>query len=801
MAKNQFTLRSLQLKIIVGYVVIIGLFLLVLISMHSEKQELAQTTTQIQELHEQRYYAENVALQILDLALLGEQILAYEKEDLILYSQKTDTLTTLLYKLRERLLDDTQRKRVNTISELLPLKEKYIFAMLDDLQKLHDTYAILHKRIPTIISINERQQKKMIQEIQQNHEADQKKSKGFLGLFRSRKKSRYLTERENSNALLNNQSQTGIQLRSLANEIDSTRFKSMERLLIHVDSLSVQNTRLNQQICQLISEFSQTSQIIQKQVTDTYLQGQQQGLKSISVLGLCAIILAFLFYRLLLNDLRKRHKLRMELELLNQKNEALLLSRENILLTVSHDLRAPLNTINGYAELILGENFDVQRNLYAENILRASQYMLELANNLLYYYRLEAGKEQIGKELFHLGREITGIVHTFSSLAEKKGLGLTMELSDTDTVVEGDRTRLGQILNNLLSNAVKFTRTGYIHVWACYRKEQLRFFVRDTGSGISLEMQKRIFMAFERGEETTTEPGFGLGLSITAKLVHLLDGQICMESQLGHGSTFEVCLPMLEADGQDMDNKYQKVFENLSGVKILLIDDERIQVDMTKRMLIRAGVTCDCCYNVKEMIELLRSNRYDLLLTDMQMPGVDGVQVLALLRNSNLSQSKDIPVVAVTARADREQNFFLEAGFAGYLHKPFSLDELLTVVDICTNGRILKRQEVDFSNLLENEKDQKEILAIFIQDTEKALSDLQIAVQKKDYRKISALIHKGAPVWETIRIGFPAAELERLASAVSERWNEELLAEVRKLAAAVEQAVEKAKILLKEDIQ
>ena len=299
MANNPQTLHSVQLKLITGYTVIICLFMLVLISIYREKQHLTQTVIQTQELQTQRQLTENIAVQILDLTLLGEQMLAWEEEEITLYSQKGVTLTTLLYKLREQLSDSTQRKRINAIIELLPLKEKHIFATLDDLQKLRDTYSILQERIPTIIRANKKQHEKLTQEIRKNYEGDRKKTGGFLGLFRSTKKSRYLTERENRAALLDNQSQADTRLCSLANEIDRNRMEGTERLLAHLDSLNTQNTRLNQQMCRLITDFNQTSQDLQKQVADTYLQGKQQGLRAISGLGLCAVLLAFIFYLLL----------------------------------------------------------------------------------------------------------------------------------------------------------------------------------------------------------------------------------------------------------------------------------------------------------------------------------------------------------------------------------------------------------------------------------------------------------------------------------------------------------------------
>ena len=568
-----------------------------------------------------------------------------------------------------------------------------------------------------------------------------------------------------------------------------------ERLSTEIDSLRTQNQRLDGRIGALIQHF-------EKKEADSLsreIQAQQdlrnRSFRLITGIGIGTFLLVIILYMVIHRDVNRQHKTRMELEASNRKNEELSQSRQNILLTVSHDLCAPLSTINGYAELMPEEKDEAQRNRYAENILNASHHVIGLANNLLYYYRLEAGKEQPDKETFHPGRVIENVLHLFRTLADKKGLGLTVETEGVNTMVEGDRIRLTQILNNLLTNAVKFTPVGYVHVGVRYADGWLCFFVRDTGTGISEDRQKNLFKAFERLDADNPQPGFGLGLSITARLVSLLGGTVSVESREGHGSTFEVRLPMQEAGGTETGSVQRVEYVRLSGLRAVLIDDDRIQADMTRRMLARSGVACDCCHDVKELTELLRGRRYDLLLTDMQMPEADGYTVLALLRNSNLGQSKEIPVLAVTARANGEREQLKRDGFAGYLHKPFSMDELLSAVAECTGGRIPQRKGPDFTALLEGEDDREEILDMFVQDMEKTTTDLQKAIGTKDYAGIIALIHKGTPLWETIRMDIPVQELERLASLAPEAWDEAAVAEVWKLVTTVDEAVEKAKEL------
>jgi len=386
-----------------------------------------------------------------------------------------------------------------------------------------------------------------------------------------------------------------------------------------------------------------------------------------------------------------------------------------------------------------------------------------------------------------LGRIIEDTAHSFLPIAEKKGLDLAIKVIDSDVLVEGDCGRLVQILNNLISNAVKFTSAGYIQVGAQYRVGKLSFFIRDTGIGIDKESREQIFTAFERGKAPNAEEGFGLGLAITYKLVTLLKGTIHVQSTPGHGSTFEVCLPLRETNGKTGTTKISLACGVLSGMRVLAIDDDRMQLEVIQKMYVRHGVKCDCCLNVSELIEALRRNRYDLVLTDMRMSEMDGYGVLTLLRGSNLGQAKTLPVLAVTAQADKNPEYFRNAGFADCLYKPFSQRELVSVTS-CID-------RTNFTTIMEGEENARELLDMFIEDTEKELSEMQDALGTANYMQLRHIIHKAAPLWGMIRINVPLNELEEMASLSSEKWCKELDARIKRLMEAVEQAVKKAKEL------
>lgn len=791
----------LKLEIIIGYLIWVSFFVLIIHIVHDSWQK--KSVMEQQEAHWQgeRQQTNQAFLCLLDLASTGELIAGWTEEDYAAYQEKRVATVTLLQNLKTGQEDSLQRACIDSVCNLLIEKETQMAALLQLLENIPDAGEIVHRKMPVVVSQSK------VQAIRQEDtpvvETGEKKKKNFWSLFRKQeKKSAYARQREAATPAAISGTRTadaGVKpsalLYSIEKEIDNATRNYEETLSAKMDSLRVNNRILNRHINRLVQHFEQKERETFCREIRWQQETRNDTFRLIAGIGIGASVLVVLLYMVIHRDVNRQHKIRTKLEESNRRNEELSQSRQNILLTVSHDLCAPLSTINGYAELIPEEKDEAQRNRYAENILNASHHVIGLANNLLYYYRLEAGKEQPDKETFHPGRVIENVLHLFRTLADKKGLGLTVETEGVNTMVEGDRIRLTQILNNLLTNAVKFTPVGYVHVGVRYADGWLCFFVRDTGTGISEDRKKNLFKAFERLDADNPQPGFGLGLSITARLVSLLGGTVSVESREGHGSTFEVRLPMQEAGGPETGSVQRVEYARLSGLRAVLIDDDRIQADMTRRMLARSGVACDCCHDVKELTELLRGRRYDLLLTDMQMPEADGYTVLALLRNSNLGQSKEIPVLTVTARADGEREQLKRDGFAGYLHKPFSMDELLSAVAECTGGRIPQRKGPDFTALLEGEDDREEILDMFVQDMEKTTTDLQKAIGTKDYAGIIALIHKGTPLWETIRMDIPVQELERLASLAPEAWDEAAVAEVWKLVTTVDEAVEKAKEL------
>lgn len=771
---------SLRLKIIVGYVLLL-IFLTIIVSLvwlEHRKMEMLNSGELL--IRQKREAVNRTFEKLLDFSFSDDFLLLRDRDKFNEYRMKREIATTALNGLKRYYPSDIQHAQIDTISSLLQEKEALLLGVMNTLSDLLRSDSLFQRRIPAVAL-------QMHILLPGKSEKVKKKRSGFLGLFKKKEdKSAYAYQKEKTKQQSVSQQITR-ELYSLQKEMYIQYTDYWNRLVTYSDSLQWRNTELNSQINTLIGEFEQVVIKQAEKEIEEITASREQSFRIILFIAAIAILLIVIFYLFIHQDIRKRQEYRLKLEASDCRNRELLAARRNLILTVSHDLRAPLGTISEYAELLQDEKSPEQSKGYAMNILHASRHVIGLANNLLYYYRLEAEKEQPEKEIFHLGRTIENAVHSFLSVAEKKGLDLVIKVIDSDILVEGDCGRLVQILNNLISNAVKFTSAGYIQVGAQYRVGKLSFFIRDTGIGIDKESQEQIFTAFERGKAPNAEEGFGLGLAITYKLVALLKGTIHVQSTPGHGSTFEVCLPLRETNGKTGTTKISLPCGVLSGMRVLAIDDDRMQLEVIQKMYVRHGVKCDCCLNVSELIEALRRNRYDLVLTDMRMSEMDGYGVLALLRGSNLGQAKTLPVLAVTAQADKNPEYFRNAGFADCLYKPFSQRELVSVTS-CID-------RTNFTTIMEGEENARELLDMFIEDTEKELSEMQDALETANYMQLRHIIHKAAPLWGMIRINVPLNELEEMASLSSEKWCKELDARIKRLMEAVEQAVKKAKEL------
>jgi signal transduction histidine kinase/CheY-like chemotaxis protein len=377
-------------------------------------------------------------------------------------------------------------------------------------------------------------------------------------------------------------------------------------------------------------------------------------------------------------DITEQKQAALEIVKAKEVAEKALHVRSRFLSNMSHELRTPLNGIIGSANLIVEQNESLSNNEYFGIIRNASQHMLTLVNQVLDYSKLETDEFQLSSKPFSLYKVIDELVNSFKWEAESKGLKLVCNIDETiPKFIVGDQLRLLQVCINLLSNAIKFSNDGVVKMVIGLMEQkdttvQLQFSVADNGIGISPDQQKIIFDSFVQADTETTRKygGTGLGLSISKKLVEKMDGQLFVKQNIPKGSMFVFQLPFqLPTNIAQLEKELaEKEIQSLKGRKILLVEDNAINMMVAKKMLLKWGAAVTEATNGIIGWDLFSKNEYDILLIDLEMPEMDGKSLIKKIREVDAT----IPAIAFTAAA--YDNIFddLKAhGFSEFMPKPF----------------------------------------------------------------------------------------------------------------------------------
>ena len=562
------------------------------------------------------------------------------------------------------------------------------------------------------------------------------------------------------------------------------------------------NTQLTARMDSLIKQYEEEMTLRARQDAELQQEVRMRSARIIGGIAVGAVLLSAFFLILIMRDISRSNRYRQQLEVANKRAEDLLIAREKLMLAITHDFKAPLGSIMGYTELLSRLTEDERQRFYLDNMKSSSEHLLKLVSDLLDFHRLDLNKAEVNRVTFNPSQLFDEIYVSFEPLTAAKGLALQCHVvPELNGRYISDPLRLRQIVNNLLSNAVKFTQKGEISLTASYDSSKLTIAIADTGKGMASEDRERIFQEFTRLSGAQGEEGFGLGLSIVKKLVTLLEGTIDVQSTLGKGSCFTVTLPLYPvgksiAESESPENessedespyapKQSVAIPPMKVIRVLLIDDDKIQLSLTAAMLKQHGIDAVCCEQLEQLIEQLRSSVFDVLLTDIQMPAINGFDLVKLLRASNIPQAKTIPVIAVTARSEMDKAALHEHGFAGCLHKPFTVKELLLTVN---EGQLSADEAhitedmgtvgINFSALTAYSEDDPEaaysIIHTFIEETGKNVERMQQALNEKEVDGIAAMAHKLLPLFTMIGAEDTIAPLKWLEACRGEEFSEKI---------------------------
>lgn len=727
---------SLQHKILFGYVVLVAVIGSMAATLLHERKRLREIEAETVKIRSVRLDINKAHSRITGLAIRGESVVAWEEADYRDYRRHRLLTDSLLQTLKPHCREYVHPGQIDTLRHLLAEKETHLLRIMQNLDHRDERDSLLATQLPEVAKRATR-----VRTIRQ-------KKKGIAGLFGKKEEIRVMP--------------SAGELHALSDSLTAMQRKQEKEMDAYADSLRTRNRELNRTLNSLVSDLDRQAYLSFSKREQKTEDTRNESFSLLAVTLSVAAVLLFLSYLTIHREIkrnadekRKREKLIEKLQETIRQNEELTREKQNIMQTITHELRSPLSAIRGYAEMIATDKESSICIRHAKTIGDTSGRMAGMIDTLLNYFRLDSGKETVCSLPFRV-KSIAEILETeFMPQMEKKRLAFET-VNEADEVVMGDRNLILRIGSNLLSNALKFTQKGSVRLITGYSDGNFMLAVDDTGTGIDKGKQNRIFKPFERLGNAATQDGFGLGLAIVRSLAELMDGSITVESVPGKGSRFTVTLPLEKATETERQPSSYTVTHHLSGCSVLSMDNDQMVLGMLHDMFEQSGVHNETCMDMGGLTEKLRGSRYDLLTTDLKMPDISGYEVLELLRSSDIGNSRTIPVLAITGSGSVTEEELKQAGFSAVLFKPFSIDELLAVAEQCIGEN--RTRYIDLTPLFAygNKRHRLECL---ISETEKEMAGIRKAIDNADKDKIDGWIHHIRSSWMLIRAEQPLQEL------------------------------------------
>lgn len=571
-----------------------------------------------------------------------------------------------------------------------------------------------------------------------------------------------------------------------------------------MEDLKIVSTKLALRSAKQLSDVHQRERDSMQKAINKAMAARKQLLWQIGLLTLVTLLAIIVMIWFIWRDARKERIYRENLEAANEEIQRIMNQRERLLLTITHDIKAPAASISGFIDLMKEYVTEAQGMECLQNIKNSAAHLSRLVASLLDYHQLENGLMKVQPVSFSPAQLVKESVEGMRLRAEEKGLTISYEMTmgmkkeanqENETDKElflADAFRIRQILDNLVSNAIKYTDHGSVNIEARVSKIMgkltLTMSVKDTGKGMNDEEKRKVFQAFTRLKSAQGIEGTGLGLSITQELVSLLGGEILLRSTLGKGSNFIVTLPIEPApkddskedikqtsdhqEAKDSDNK-KKAQQKFANHKVLILDDDKLQLQLLQEMLRRiAGDSWQvfACNHVIDALTILHNEQPALMLMDIEMPEMNGTEMITHINHTNMT------VIAMTAHDTSIREQLIKAGFDDCLFKPFSMEKLSAILGIDSEP------QSHFDALLAfaegDEEAAKEILNTVKQELAEHLKNLKEAMEEDSLSidKIGKAAHKLLPIASMMQMSC----LEELKALSPEHIQENGEEEIRK---------------------
>ena len=789
---------STSTKIAFGYILLICLLFGAIGYIHQQMTLLTTPTGLEETISNRRKTTHQIVTQLYEAEIIGQTLRIGRLNEYPKYKRAMKEASALIDSLQQLLTDTLQQMRLDTVRSLLRNKEQNMVLVLEAM-KQSPTDELYRQQLDSLIMqqdsiLSSTHVRRRVVTHRNSYTIHHKPKKFFRRLadvFSPGKPDSTqvdnIIQEEYTDTIdeaYNPVDTIATMLTSIQHKVFQTRQESMRTLDARINQLRIAGGRVSQRVNQLLDNIEDDEQKAMEVRIAHEQDIRQQAAWTMATIAILAVLLVLIFFTIIWRDITRSNHYRKELEKAKLYAENLLVAREKLMLTITHDIKAPAGSIIGYIDLLIRLEQDRRQQFYLHNMKSSANHLLDLITSLLDYHRLEAGKMDIHPVTFNPHELFESIYTSFLPGAEKKQLTLNFEENIPRTLnLEGDPFRIRQIAENLISNALKFTSQGSITIQVDYEQNRFTFRVEDTGCGMSIQEQQRVFQAFTRLQSAQGQEGFGLGLSITKKLVELLNGEITIESAPGKGSMFQVVLFLPKVTKAPI-TQVETLSDDKKQWRILLIDDDRIQLNLTEVMIYdlfnhaqhSIPPVIKCCTQPEELFKLIASETFDIVFTDIQMPAMNGFELLQKLRSLDVPQAKNIPVIAITARSDMDETDFCTQGFAGCLHKPFNQTELLKIFKthmqedwkgntVQTDSKPSDTEcTYNFSPLTAFSGDDPaaahEILETFIGESTKNYERMKQALSNKDMADLCNVAHKMLPTFTMIeaRKAIPALQ-------------------------------------------
>ena len=686
-----------------------------------------------------------------------------EKEALQAFLEKNIYLQNEVLKFRRDITSEKQLLTLDTISSLLNLKSNNL-QELKAFQESDSTSIIIRRAIRKLSSLEPYLGYEFFDK-KKNAVSDASSTSDIASILKKYKGVKVPATFEKIKKS-NKIDKVVMETLSLLNKVNEEAQQSKSLINEKMHKLWQNDVQVSKKLDDLLHNFEEEV-LINSQKLSQERKTIFENSKNLLILSfLIALGIIAISSIIIINDFVTSQRYRRRLEAANRKSNNLLKNREQLISMVSHDLRTPLSSIVGYSELLGKLDITEKGKNYLSHIKFSSEYISKLVDELLDYTRIESGKVVIEKIPFNLPEVIDEVASNVKSAYKNKEVALSFAFSDivNNLNFSTDAYRVKQILYNLISNAFKFTEQGTVHIEAdarLYKDDiyEIGVAVTDTGIGIKEEQQEHIFNEFTQANDEISKfyGGFGLGLHISQKLARLLNGKIYLESEEGKGSTFTLRFLAEKVVERTRTTPIITSDKRAEDINIVVIDDDQSILSLITELLKQKKIGAITFTNGKEALSALEKLQFDLVITDIQLPEMNGFHFVTLF-NEKYAVAP-LPVLAITGRRDVPESFYTKSGFSGILPKPFTPEKFYEKLKVFfpnlntevehkpimvmpynnTNGYTPEVLESFMGDDIEG------IVGIykhFLSETEENLQKLKASAEVKDYATIKSIAHK-----------------------------------------------------------